>query len=873
MASTAHSFLLLVAVPQLLCGSSAHVTTTTTVFTPTLPIEVHSHNDLNAWPPIWAVGTRFVKTDIGLCDENSCRAGSTFGRSDLPGYRGNASDCFTVGGANYCCLCMRGDASTRPTITSDPFNTTWDLVAYLSNAPPTVPRWNTLQPGDRPLYIGLDFGGSPGCDGGLAASPPCPAFALLSSWMLAMHGAIESNGLAVIPYGDAGIGAWLVDLDVACGPNATAPRACSDVQRALQALPWYAETAPPFPPQSADPSGRFRVANGDWTADLPAACSSGSGGGTSAFNASDTDSRAATPYLWYEQQDEFEFAQLLSQWRGCPAKPAHRASPNTGIVAVSNVGPAMFELFTSNALGRGLSVQFTNNTLVAAEGEARDGSQPPAAASMASGGSADAAAPSLPAGLTRPLLVLLNRGPTGPAGVDRWAVLLTHNDSDPAYPSGSAGVSVLGVVDGQPPSALRSASGSLTIPLTAAGDAVVAFSSSAARTGPPAPAVLVAAFVSSGGITLVSIDTSTGGLDNVTTVQAPDAAIPAGASVVGGALLSEQGSDSLGPLAVVLVAGQAPAGGASGWLNVTALRLPPVGYVGTATLLSSVRVQSSVAVTAGASITLALAPAQSGSVSGKTGAATFTGLVVYGSNVTGGLGRAELFGAAVTVMANSESDVTVSVRWGGMDGPDPRPPRVGFGAVPHLSVSPPPDGTGWGAANASDPLVLLLATAGDCDCGLLLNNANFARCQLGNPAVDGNILYSLWQSVPGLLTYSFGPLSAFDALVTRPPLAPGVPWDPSAALGSCHPSIAHGKLTSAASAAGALYPVLAAHPSGETRADGSELFGPPVPEVAVLATHDGHVFDSLQTLTLCGLPDLRDGLVWDAWRLPQAPFN
>ena len=67
---------------------------------PDLPIECHGFNALDAWPQLLAKGVRWFKIDVAVATRAACEAFSTFG---APG-RGNASDCFTEGGAEYCCL-------------------------------------------------------------------------------------------------------------------------------------------------------------------------------------------------------------------------------------------------------------------------------------------------------------------------------------------------------------------------------------------------------------------------------------------------------------------------------------------------------------------------------------------------------------------------------------------------------------------------------------------------------------------------------------------------------------------------------------------------------------------------------------------------
>jgi hypothetical protein len=116
------------------------------------------------------------------------------------------------------------------------------------------------------------------------------------------------------------------------------------------------------------------------------------------------------------------------------------------------------------------------------------------------------------------------------------------------------------------------------------------------------------------------------------------------------------------------------------------------------------------------------------------------------------------------------------------------------------------------------------------------------------------------------------PLSSFNTLVSYSP-APGGPWAVESALGVCHPSIAHGKVGAAsATVAGALYLWQTALPNGTRDDSGGEFFGPPHVELATLAVADGHVVDSLPVLSLCGLPNLADGLSWLQWRAPQAPL-
>jgi hypothetical protein len=763
---------------------------TTVVRQGTLPYEAHSQNDIDAWPGLLAVGTRFIKLDLGVCDRASCEAFSTFGRADLPGRRGNASDCFASGGADFCCICLRGDASTRPTL-YDPFNTTYDLVQFLAAAPPGVPR-RPLAPGAIPLRIGLDFGGSPGC--GQLTSPPCAAGALIADWLLAMRDAIVLNGLAVEPYGDAGIGGLMSGLDAACGPRGD-PAACTPTQRALQALPWPNEGEAPF--DAAD--ARTRVLNGDWTQLEPKCKTPG------IFDVADKQSE--TPFLWYEQQDEYEFKNLFDEWASCSSRPPRRTSNNTGIVAVSNSAPAQFELFASSRIGRGLKTQFSDSSLGA------------------------------------PLLAVTLQAPGGAA--DRWAVLGVRR-SDPA----ATLVYVLAQNDGAAPAALGAAAAVLQLDDPATGGPLatplVALSFLVGSRPTDGTAQLVAA-TATGDVFWLSLNLTSGSVGVIASGALARSVLPAGFAVLSAALTADDDVLPDHVFAVLLVADHTGAAinishvtmaNISGPLMQTAaLQLPGAGR----------------AATAGGALTLS---------SAATGGGIFAGLAVWASAAP--LGQGELFGASVKIDGDG---VFIVARNGLAQGAAPR--RIGFGAQPHLSSLDAAVGTPWSASGA---LVLLLATDSDCDGGLLLNNANFARCTLGNPTLDDSPFYSLFQSCAALSTYSLGSLASFVDLTLYTPASAG-PWAVSSALGVCHPTIAHGKVGAAsATIAGSLFTWRAAHPNGTVDARGDESFGPPVVELATLAVADGHVVDSLPVLALCGLPNEADGLSWAQWRLPQAPL-
>ena len=654
---------------------------TTVVHVPTLPYEAHSQNDLEAWPSLLAVGTRFLKLDIGVCDRASCAAFSTFGRADLPGRRGNASDCFFDGGAEYCCLCLRGDASTRPTL-QDPFNTSHDLVQLLTAAPPGVPRL-PLRPGDVPLRLGLDFGGAPGC--GQLTSPPCAAGAMISEWLLSMSDAIARGGLAVEPYGDAGIGGLMHGLDVSCGPTGD-PASCTPTQRALQALPWPNEGGGRW--DGSDP--RLRIFNDDWTT-LSRQCAQ-----PGIFDVA--DERSETGFLWYEQQDEYEFKNLFDEWASCAARPARRASNSTGIVAVSNSAPAQFELFASSRIGRGLKEQFSDSSVSA------------------------------------PLLAVTVQAPGSVA--DRWAVLAARR-SAPA-PAATL-IYSLSLTDGAAPAALGAATSVLQLsdPATGAPLAapLVALAFAVGAQPTDGTAQLVAA--SAGGATFwLSLDLTSGALRVLGQGTLAPSVRPPGFNVLSAAMCATDGVNAGDVFAVFVVADQSGAAVNVSFVSATNFSAPLLqkGHTAAVQLPGAGR-----AATAGGALTLASGAAN--------GSGPFAGLAVWASAAP--LGQGELFGASV--IAEFHDGTIVIARDGLTQGAAPR--RIGFGAQPHLSSLNAAPGTPY---EASGTLVQLLVTDSDCDGGLLLNNANFARCTLGNPALDASPFYAPFQSCAALTTYSLG---------------------------------------------------------------------------------------------------------------------
>jgi hypothetical protein len=292
---------------------------------PRLPMEAHGFNSLDAWPQLLAKGVRWLKLDVALATRASCEAFSTFG---LPG-RGNASDCFKDGGAEYCCIAFSGDTGSRPNLL-DPFNTTDDLLALLGD--PASAAWLPA-PGSRPLRLGLDAGGSPG--GCLAG---CPAAPLFRRFLLAW-GALVGAGLNVLGSNDVGFAGWFQALDEACAAGG----GCSGDDAALAALPWVSQAGATWGGVPAGAAGaRFAVVNEDY--DSFAACCKGD------CWAPAVGPSAAFPWLWYEQTGQADYVGFLGAWQACAAlPPARRANPQEALLLVSNMAPEMMQVYAAPA--------------------------------------------------------------------------------------------------------------------------------------------------------------------------------------------------------------------------------------------------------------------------------------------------------------------------------------------------------------------------------------------------------------------------------------------------------------------------------------------------------------------------------------------
>jgi hypothetical protein len=260
----------------LAAAGCAVVAGTTLVTLRKLPVETHSFNDLDAWPQLLAKGVRWIKIDLGYCTRASCTQFSTWPA------RGAPSDCFQhADGNEYCCMCMRGDASSRPSLTS-PFNVTEDFLAFFASG-----AWRRAAPGlalsagaapasalsaDAPfpgpafpppdihrLMIGADFGGASVDINNVTES------AMARNFLLAAHAVFTASGVNAALYHDSGYGSWMQTIDSQCA----SADGCSPADQALAALPFRSEGGDSLPGPASDPYGRFAVLNSDQVRALP----------------------------------------------------------------------------------------------------------------------------------------------------------------------------------------------------------------------------------------------------------------------------------------------------------------------------------------------------------------------------------------------------------------------------------------------------------------------------------------------------------------------------------------------------------------------------------------------------------------------------
>jgi hypothetical protein len=757
----------------------------TVVNMPRLPIECHSFNDIDIWPQLLRKGVRYIKTDISYCTLDACLSFSTFNST---GGSGSLTDCFHGRDGNvYCCICMRGDASTRPYLVS-PFNTTWDMINFFSDPARLAAGYIPTSLDPNPLKIGLDFGGE-----NIDFMNETES-AMARMFLLDLRQAIDTYSVGVTPYFDAGMSGWFQELDQLCSAGS-----CTPWQEEIQSIPWPSESGDSLPPQSSDPFNRFQILNSDED-NLAVDCN------TSSWNVSRSKADGY-PYLWYEPSSQIEYVGFFDFWAACPTVPAEKRSPNLGVVVVSNQAPEMFETFASSGIGRGA------NSLI------------------------------LPDNFTNPLLLVVSTLPT--SGFDRAAVVSIVGSSN------MSSIQVYGIVDGDPPSVVlaRASVDGLFVsslsqwPASADGSAFILATETAGRYCLLVWNVTRMALQprSSGSIAQPSTTILSSHL-----MCAPDCVILSLAQSATGVQLDIWNLSGFIMSSTLVAANVTISGGASLGVvpgNSSSVYDALMIYSVTETAVS--RNANYVEKALGAAC---MRPREA-TVAGKLTEAGCDKKVLSSAwrealkspNDAAATVRGALYGAYANLVKSSEQNYTVSVT--------ARATRIGFGTGPHVNL----------AIFNGSTMALLTNTHGTCQCGLLMNNDDTPHCLLPTPDSDSDPLLSLYQSVQFLLNYNFGKLSAFQQLING---SYDAVIDNS--LGMCHSEIMSGKFESGASVTAALYERLVAYVNSTEAPDGG-----PVPELTIMALHDGNVICPILTTVVCGSPFPKAGIVFDQFRLVQ----
>lgn len=860
---------------------------------PNLPYQAHSFNDADTWTQMLAKGVRWFKIDIGICMKEACESFTTF--EGVVG-RGTLAECAGPAANPYCCLGLRGDTSSIPDLKS-PSNTSWDMVKFFDDDANQALFAYIRDKRERVMW-GLAWTG--------AGSLTDAAASLIRTFLLALKEVILRRDLPVTVYFDSGLNSWWLAIDRQCFDGQ-----CDDNDQSFaESFPvseWPSEQPLPIANGTMDPLNRVQLLNMD-VGLLASECSNVVNG---VHHPTDDWTAAASkvsryPYLWWSVSTQREFLSLVETWSACPVVPPSKRDPHTHMVAACNQGPEMFEVLASTALNRGLNDPFT-----------------------------------LDDSLTSPRMVLV---PTlSPrSGWDAFAVVALAPRS---ITSTSAGmVLVVGIINGEPASINRNVVFKLALPVgfnqaVALTKAIIASASS--------DTVQERLFVASasGQLCVLLFDKAHGRLSMERNLQLSTSLLRKGKDVlVGlGAVCITSNSSSC----VVLAAIDQQSPGGSTTIHVLSVRLAdPKSDASAAavSVLASHTVQSSFVINAGASLTViadvdqpsrlhtsasysglflysrrsplplrtdvapadesdlivvdagtaaakrierefdaqvvaAAAPAPSAAVSSSSADPmqampdlaldTDRRAVVYGAYLAL---TVSTLGSALTASLTMEAD-------GAAPGPGIVPRRLGFGSAPEVSLIQLDGAT----------LALVAMNDGSCDSGLFINNANTAKCEIFKESRDGDTSYNLFQSVPWLLTYSYGHLSRWRDVIN------GVPSSINDRLiSTCNRHIMHGKLESGASITASLFLQNVSYPAGTSGASATgaanslsaprspsssssspsstnTAYTPPRLEVGVLALHDGAIptRQHLLTALFCGSPDAKRYLVWDQWHLPQ----
>jgi hypothetical protein len=829
---------------------------------PRLPIEAHGFNDINVWPQLLVKGVRWLKIDIAVCTKLSCTSFSTWNK--IPG-RGDESDCFTDSGTEYCCLCLRGDTSSRPNLL-DPFNTTYDFVAFFDEEENQrfLPKITEI---DDQLSIGLDFGSGPifpgpgGCFFGCAAAP------LIRKFVISLDTVVKTRGLSIRGSNDNGFGSWFQDLDNRCAQGQ-----CNADDLLLQQVPWVSQAGSGWI-NTGPGSSRFQVLNDDYDG-FESDCK------TTAWRNVPYN---ITPWLWYEQTGQEDFLKMLTWWNTCTSLPSkQKADLSTQLVMVSNLAPEQMEVYSAPSLltGRG-----ENSEIVGAS----TGYQQPWVLAIPSN---PKTAGSVCGGCDR--FILLAAQTTSTLGTQVWLLPMT-------------GRIVPSLSEALQNTILATGSDAILNPVTSFFTSHVVGED--ALTDSFSEKVLITVITSSGNATSIIFDPTTASFDSPSSCGGsaciwsvsliPGNALTSAAIVCNSSIPSQLPSKLLS-LPCIVVYTQASARGSSDLILTTS-----VLSTGANTLSSSILAHG---VTADKSASLTLGWAGIGK--------DFVGIFLYATRSNGTLEegenilqmnknerldallkgtksrlssssvdtilsmkaryslldyiiegskssfqpleatpsplddgtRAYLYGSSISVSVDWTLLIpTVTVTVQPSPSPNGPPPRLGIGALPRLSS----------LRFNNSLLILAMSTDGSCDAGIYVNNADMTRCGLPDPSFDSDPFYNVFQNVPFTISYDFGLIDDWSQMIQTAGI------NVNGRLGMCNKYIQHGKIETGLRPSATLFPWTVRY----TNSTGVDYL--PHVEVGVLAIHDASVSSMPPQLLLCGEPTTKKGLVFDMWRLPQ----
>lgn len=834
-----------------------------------LPQTAHSYNDLDTWSQLIKHGVRSIKLDVAVCTRESCEGYSTWDASL------HSSDCFeaSYNAANetFCCICLRGDASNRPFLNS-PFNTSDDLTRWVSSPFAAA----ALGGRPTPLLLELDFAEGFGFSYNLYTSP---AAGMFLRWIRQFSTAVKSTGASLLPLGG---GMWLLPAD-----QAVLAGTATEQDKLLHALPWLLQHgAGAWVAPQADPYNRTRVFNEDWTMLWGEHSICQRSEGVFRTKGAEPTARLSSaplpppaiaqlyPLKWYEPSSQLGYRSIAKLLGACTALPPalrliNNGGDGLGVASssvVSNQSPAMFETLASvTPLGRGLNQLWEILPVPSAPHSSTQGGTQHLRAPLHTRRDSSvldyskAKLQALPPGAVKALLA-------SNASQALSTVVLAALQSVNFTQDGSIRViatvyrrhavpdvgDVLADVWLPPPQPQQG---------TAMGDSLAGFRTvlllGRSPGDPLAPPLLIS--TTGGWLAAVSVQRADATRQQVvmssTQIGRVNATAAAGrpARVLDATAVCAP-SPSVSCLVFAALAPVASEGLFLATYNVSSafltssLRASPSGGDAplhpTPQLQTSTRVQQAYNITNATLTVFSKGSQHNGSLElalvfeSRDPPAKGLHIPPIDLDVDDEIAKAadrrpKLFFVGGDVQCRPSSRGLLACRFS-LDALSDPPIRSGFGSEPDVQAL---------AADSPGGEALLLEshTDGQCQAGLIINNADTSRCVLPRPSSDGDWRYILLQSVRDLLNYNFGTAAAFrDAALA----GKEEPWS------MCSRRIVSGKFESGRSVAAALY------------ADQQGL-------VQGIWMHDGRITEPVATEVICGSSDHKPGFVWDQFLLPQ----